>query len=797
MPLFFVDENYNDSSNVNANAGNWVVASIEFLHIVQYTADSLGVQFNVVTAGGVRYYQIVDGSQWSDYGFVGGAEVVVEGKVLDGDPWGFSFIINIDYLDGDKLFLVGTFTGDDSLSYPRVDDLGNQIFFQRLTQRDRPQGLEFDFNLTRPDSPTTSSVIDGSINRLKYDGLNVLGVGDEVDLEQIGDKSGGYIIRPKLTYVSFTDGYRRYKVSFIFMQWAFLQAGFAEPEYLEGTQTLGVIANARVFSQLGNPNSILQDESSNNDGNVGGFNENYNTGVNPYTLNSVVFTSGVLEIDAIDYCGTTHFKAEIQGPDFDAALSAFTIGLTWRTVDEENYYNKLTDFGQNTATLAPVDQFTNSLVPDPALYNGNVQPDNGMQWAFQNLIFTISGAMLTVEGDILPIGTNEEAFDPLGVGEKKMTLWVSHSRGDIPNSLQKKTSIVLHDRDAICAPPAPTSFVVSSVKYTDHGDFNITGVASLTETRVTTEDDSRYAISFNLVQGNVYESLTHKVSAYNTITGANFKLEELGVDFTSFPYVDGKHEIYSEQSRSFNLPPSTNKNVFELNRNPDADLGSLYELYMNYGFLSMWQTWLALIGANDEFYNPLEQNNGLNKDWQHYSAEGNWVIRMTTSITSADALQTYVNDFEIRPYDDEDAATVVTFINLEDGSTPTTLIDNTFMEVTATITWFAGAFDNISWAEATIEDFEGANRWVISSYLEHEGVTDNPLQPIDGFSKLSLDIMGSIAVLKYVVNTNIVDAENVSLSHRIFSNPQGVGFGMLTEAGDELITEDGVYFEFE
>lgn len=795
MPLFFIDEEYNGSNNVDANSGNWVSSKIDFLHIVRLNVEDLSEEVNEITTGGVKYYERVNGSSWNDIGFVGGKTIRIQTKTNLDDPWSGGFIRTIDYIDDSKMFIEGIFPSElATLYYPSIDEFGNQIVFLRITQQEAPESLEFDFNLTIPDSPSLESIIDGEINRFKFDGLSTMLIGDTEDFDQINSKSGGYIIRPKVTYISLTDGFREYSITFLFMQWGFLQDGFAEPEYLDGVQTLGPILNARVFSQLGNPNSILQGTTSNNDGNIGGFNENYNTGLNPYNLNSIVFTSGVEEIEAIDYCGTTHFVAKIQGPDFDITNSAFTIGLTWRTVDDENYFNKLTDFGQNTATLAPVNQFVHSPSPDATLYNGNVQPDNGMQWSFQNLQFFISGSVLTVEGDIIPTGTNEEAFEELGFGEKKISLWVSPSRGDIPNSLQKRTSILLHNKDAICAPPAPTSFAVTSVKYTDHADLDVTGIPSLTPTSLTTEDDSLYAISFNLVEDNVYESLTHQVLAYNTVTGLEFTLEELSVDFSDFPYIDGKHEIYFEQIRPFNLSPSTNKNVFSLHRDPDADIGDLYHMFMNYGFLDRWEYWLAQINASDEFYNPDEPNNGLNKDWQHYSGAdfGDWTIRMRTNIHSELTYQQYVNDFEIRPYDDENATTEVSFVNLADMSTPDAPVNNTFMEVTATITWLDNFFNPLNfWAQATIEDFESANRWTISSYLEHEGVADNPLQPIDGATKLDVNIIGAVVELKYIINTNIIDAKDISITHRVFSNPQGVGFAPLTEDEDIILTESG------
>lgn len=789
MPLFFVDEDYNGSSgNVNANAGNWVSATIDFLHIVNFEVEELSKETIYRSIGGSHWFERTDGSKWSDLGFVGGktinldAEIMFIGWVLV--PMG-SFVI--DYIDDNKMFLTAEVPLlSDGATFPIVNDDGEQVRFMYIRQIDAPESVEFDFNLTRPDAPSLNSVIDGNINRFKLDSINTMSIGSTLDMEQIGLKSGGYIIRPKIKYVGIEDGYRRYSITFLFMQWGFLQSGYEEPEYLEGVNTLGAIANVRMFSELGNPNSILEDKTSNNDGNIGGFNENYNTGINPYELTSITLTSGISTIGAINYCGDTHFIATIEGDDFDTLNSRFTIGLSWRTIDEEVYYNKVYNFGQNTATLAPVNQFSHSLTPDATMYNGNLHQENGMQWSFQNLKFTISGSTLTVEGDILSTGTNSEALDSLGEGEKRLTLWVSPDRGDVPNSLKKKTSIILHDKDGICAPPAPTSFPVTGVRYEDHGEIDVTS----STTRLTTEDDTLYTISFDLVKELVYDRLSHKVSMRNSVTGEEFTLEEMSVDFSSFPYIDGKHEVYSEQPRPFNLPPSSNKKTFNLNRNPVGDTLFLYSFKMDYGFLNRWEYWLSQLGASTDFYDPSQPNDGLNKDWQRMDSFADWSVRMTTTVYRGINVQNYINEFDIRPYEDEDVVTVLSYVNLEDMSEPDTLVSETLMQVTATLTWVEAYNPIGAWSQVTIENFESSNRWIISSHLPHEGETENPLKPIDGEEGLSMILAGNVATLKYIIDTNIVDADNVSLTHRIHSNRQGVGIGKLKEDGVLKLSED-------
>ena len=792
MPLFFTNETYNGSSgNINANVGDWIDGQVDVLYIVEHYTDELGLQVVYRDIGGSYWFERVDGTDWKDLGFVGGKTIDL--TVLTGldvlVPIGSA---TINYLDGANMFLTAPIAAVDGDAWPLVNDGGTPVNFLRIVQTTAPESVVFDFNLTIPDAPAFESVIDGSINRFKFDDILSLSLGESLPMIQIGDKSGGFLAFANFRYTNTDDGYRSYRIIFKFVVWDILQSGYDEPEYLTGVNTLGAIARMGIYAELGNPNSILKAQTSNEDGNIGGYDENFNTGINPYTLESLALTVGSTGVGAINYCGTTRFIAQITGPDFDIPFSRFRIGLVWRTIDEDVYYNKLTNVGENLGMLVPDIDFEHALVADATIYEGEINPINGLQWGFQNLRFSISGSTLTVRGDILALGTNSSALDDLGIGGKRLTFWVSPDRVDVPNSLKKKTSIKLHDKDGICVPPDPLPLYVTGVVYTDHGDLQ----PFLFPPQLTTEDDTLYTLAFRLTTDTVYTNLTHKISAYNPTTLEEFTLEELGVNFSLFPYVGGKHEVYSTQDRPFNLPPSTDKNKFIVDRNPSDDTLTQYSFTMAYGFLDRWEYWLSQIGASVDFFDVSESNNGLNKDWQHYSSATDWTIRMTTTAETADSSFAYSNNFVIRPFDNEDATTVLSYVNLEDMTTPTALVADTFMEVTAVITWHAGFF-NIDrfWARAKIEPFEGPNPWYISSYLEHEGVTENPLEPIEGLTKMSVGLAGNVATLKYVVNTNIIDVESVSLSNRVHTQQQGVG--IVGEAGNDIITEDGSYIIIE
>ena len=100
------------------------------------------------------------------------------------------------------------------------------------------------------------------------------------------------------------------------------------------------------------------------------------------------------------------------------------------------------------------------------------------------------------------------------------------------------------------------------------------------------------------------------------------------------------------------------------------------------------------------------------------------------------------------------------------------------------------------WAESTIEDFESGNRWVLSSYLDQGNVNLNPLKPLDGLSKLQVVIVGNVATLSYIIDTNILTSTSVSISHRIHSLDDNLQ-GKIYEDGTQKLMEDGTNKQLE
>ena len=802
MPIIPVEEQYNGTENsLNSNVGKWVDTSFEFIHRTSFESvediSNTATYFSV-GSGGVQsqWLQLNNGENWRDLGFAEGVNIDV--VFISSPTISVNQTTSVNSIDGNLLYIANPLLSsgtplDTNTKAPDTDSSGVTFGECTVVCTDAPQEIHYDFNLTNIDSPNLSSLIDGSVNRFRFNDVDGLSIGGSTVMTQVNNKSGGYFQDVTLEYIAESDGYRKYKVSFTFFNWAMLQSGFSEPDWFEGVNTIGGIHRVNMLTVQGDSGSSLEYLTNGTSGNVGGFNENYNTGIAGYTLNNIEFTNLAGDpIEGIDYSNTCKFEAVINDPfgRLNTTYSRFNIGMSWRTIDADNYQNNNKSFGYNTFTVAPASNFTHTLAPNPTQYNGFF--NNGVQWSFKNLQFTIGGGVLTVTGEIIPQPVNEVFYSSLDDGEKKLSLWVAPFRIDYPNVDRYDTSVLLYNEDAISAPVLGNPLVVTSNNFFDHANINITQPLTLT----TTEDDTNYEFNFRLLKDTVYTSLTAKIEMYNSLTDEKFTVESFTIPFNNIPFVGGTYQFNELIPRNFNLPPSSTFNDIQL-RLTNTPTPTDYGVKLDYAWLNRWEYWLQQTNADLHFFDLNDPNNGLNKNWQIYALDPDWSPQFTILVEKDGISDFFSRPFNIRRYEDEDVTTVFTLTNLEDGSNPTALVANTQIQVNAQMTWNTGVFDGTQlWAESTIEDFESGNRWVLSSYLDQGNVNLNPLKPLDGLTKLQVVIVGNVATLSYIIDTNILTSTSISISNRIHSLDGSIQ-GKIYEDGTQKLMENGTNKELE
>ena len=220
-------------------------------------------------------------------------------------------------------------------------------------------------------------------------------------MTQLVNKSGGYIDNVELTLVATpSSGINDYKITGKIWQWGVIKDGYPEPNYYNNADCLAPVVNIQCFAQYGNPNGIIADTTVNTEANTGGYDENYNGGINNYSVQSIVWRDSLGNvIDALDYSNECTFEAVLTAPNQDAVLSTYRLALVWRPIDGTVYQNNIHPIVNNLLVLAPQVDFQADGVVDPTLYQGFARidpgdPTDGARWDFQNIKFEITGVSI-------------------------------------------------------------------------------------------------------------------------------------------------------------------------------------------------------------------------------------------------------------------------------------------------------------------------------------------------------------------------------------------------------------------
>jgi hypothetical protein len=785
MPLQIVTEQYNTLNSLYANGGDWVDG--QSLFTTRFQAGSGTSNKITYYNQGSNYWLQFDNASWADAGFLEGDTITITATVYANgqNSQAQSWVSTITYINGNELYLnaplgpyIGGFgTPGNGTTFPLDGILsGMSVVADKL-----PNALEFYFNLTPNGTVSLNSLIDSELNRFELQDVDAMTIADVLPMTQLGNKSGGLIKDVNITYLANnTGGYNDFKVTYKFLQYVIIQDGFIIPAVYENAGHVAPIINIKGFAQYGNPNGVLQDTTTNLEANTGEYNENYNGAPNNYTLQSIVWNNVLGDvIEALDYSATSSFTAVINAPNQINPTSIYNIGLVWRPIDAEFYQNRLPSLGNNLLINAPEVDFNADGTTDVTVYAGlpyignqsGVSSD-GAQWDFQNIKFELTGANeLTVSGDVIPNANASTMFSQIQDDGRKSTLWISIANVALTGFSVDRVSLTLFDQDNIDAPVIGVQIpdVVDQNLY----DHNLNNITASADPNTTTEDDVLYESNFRLIDNIDYEGIRARIFAYNTVTEQEFTLENNFFSFSNVVNISGQFQPNFSISRGFNLPPTTDRNVIELVRNTANDIAGKYGVKLRYGFLNDWRYWLEQSNVSNDFFDILQSFNGDNKNWQVYgSGLGDWILRLSyyTTVNGVDDFNHQA--IKIRPYEDNgNITTTRQFTVLSDLTTPTNLPENELVEVEYVLTWSTANYSD-EWAEVTIEDYEAGNRWVISSVLPQGNINANPLKPISGNTLLDLVISpANVATVKCLIDTSLINVNNVSLSVRIFSTP--------------------------
>lgn len=776
MPLDITSESYNGLAGLYANAGDWTDGVAVFR--TRFSAGSgVSNKFTYNNTAG-DYTLTIQTGNLGDFGFMPGDAVVITYNLYQGGGTSAQiFNTTVLYTVGNVMYIADEFTWGsgtphtDGRQFPTDAQTSGLLIVASKT----PASVEFWFNLSPNGSSLLNSMLDSEINRFEIEPVAGLVVGTPVVMDQLTNRSGGHFKVVDFTLISVdSGGWRHYRVRYKFWQWGVISDGYPEPNYYDQANCLVPCFRIKAFSQFGNPNGVLITTSQNLEANTGGFDENYNGGINLYSVSGTTWIDSLgATISQLDYSGASTFTATVEAPGQVNPTSTFRLGLVWRPVDG-TYYQNIANFdaGDNLLVLAPETDFLANATPVAGPFLGEANA-TGARWDLSAVTITLVGSTLTIVGTITPNAAAMALFAGVPDGGRLSTLWLS--LGDIAVDgmvTSTRVSLKLFNDDNYDAPTLGVQIpnVVDQVLI-DHG----LNVITTPLPQTTTEDDVLYRSNFRLIDNVAYEGVRARIVAVDTVTDDEFVLENIFFSFANVVNIAGRFQPNIIVQRGFNLPPLSDRNHISLTRNVALDTGGMYGITLEYGYLSRWEYWLEQANVDNDFFDITMSFNGRNKDWQRFSNSGNWIVRIDyfTRVNGVDDFN--YQTVGIRPYEDDvNVSTVWGLEVLSTGIFPTNFIADELHEVTATLTWNTGAFTN-AWAEMTVEDYESGNRWVISSVLSQGGIAINPLQPIAGQTLLDMTFpFVNVAVLKAYLDTELTSANKLCLSARIYSDDEPI-----------------------
>jgi len=474
--------------------------------------------------------------------------------------------------------------------------------------------LNYFYNLIEnANAPSYISQIDGSVQKYFAFDLDATDTVTVVNFSGVGDKSwqsGSATIKG-----NGTDAYYQYFTithNFLVLpyyvegEYSDLIAGI-KPYNFDNTNSLKYIAEFEGLYFKTDPNKKQTGAFVSNNGNVGWFDENFNTDLTNYSHTAIVHK--------------TPTNITLPSVEISQNLNTFTFDVTNATD---------TPFVINTTPCI----LGFSLLSDEADYTDATKTVEE-NFYIDRIITTVTNDVPVANGDYIE-NVNVEFISSSTV---RITGNFKFSAGDVTflTALSGKrycmTFDVVDDALAIDVADRVTLLVDANELYIDTSndgliafDTDIVEMQDDTEVGVATTEafptDAmviRSIIAFDYEANTTFETITAKIIAENN-SGDSFDLDVFTFDLSTQPKVSDITQINISQARAF--VPSGNsfmQNII-VKRRSDLDAGNLYYYEIDFPILFRWEYWKALLGVNAAFYNTSLPNNGYNNLWYRYDA---------------------------------------------------------------------------------------------------------------------------------------------------------------------------------
>lgn len=569
---------------------------------------------------------------------------------------------------------------------------------------------------------TEFSLIDGEVSNFTFD-LNSYVTNAVINGIQVGNKSGQFEINASIKDLTvYPLNLRTYELTI-----EIVQSGLYNVGDFQFNNCLKLFLGFEWQSLFGEPfdnySFIISDDSNN-----GWFNEAFNTSLIDATL--------VDGADLIDYENPTIGQFVI-----DSASMDFGFGCAYVSNDSNYYKNR--PFNQSQlAMLIPTQIFT---VGTPVFSEIN---EFGAGYTLTITNISTIGTLHTIDFVFSPNVQFASFIDSREESDKTFYIWARFGN----------VNLLVFDSQMEKQTPIGGALTMEQNIFFDHSENITTSLDSFNGYSANIEDDLGFSGKFLLDLNSVYESLTAKIQAFNTLTNETFTLNSTFFNFSSVPFNAGKHLLNITQPVQTTLPTTSEKRNAILELDASIDTPTQYGVHLYFPFLYRWEYWLQQLNANADFY-----PNDKTKNWFPFGNTGDWELRLNVELVKDGLGYIFTDLIEIKDYDSEPLIfQVIELVIDSTNQNVGVVVENTLMRVYGVHQLLNGNEWNQSetWGQITIEPTESSPRFIASSVVPFDGNSNNPLSPLAGTVVAITYPSPDIAVLECFFNPNAIDLSN-------------------------------------
>lgn len=560
------------------------------------------------------------------------------------------------------------------------------------------------------------------------------------------------------------------------------------PDDLIGDKSYRYTFEVELRRTLKNPNTATIFESNQYKGNVGWFNENFNSFNRTYFMDSITYKRFSDDSTADGLLITTRTKVQITASTTGAFNSGDRFGLMVSYLpSEEEYSNTATDFAANW------------MYDYVCVAEGSSILTSGI---IKSLTGNISGGKLIIDAEIEYTTAQQTRLD----SEKQFIIAVnledSSDTSEESNRTMMLCDVNYYDKTADITDLAGiTNFRIFNhpqVLYSDLGN---------TDALVWNEDGVLVGMDFylNTAKSAEINSASFDLVAYNTVTGEYFKLDTYEFNLADAVTVGTKQNISIDTTRGYQLASGSQFNKLYFKNS--ATIGALNYYLILIGQKFAWEDWIKLPDADVVFYDNTKTNNNLNKKSSNYSLKEDYEIRLALSLNihgiDTDGTEGDTDYFFLSPtitVNDYDEPT--TWTGQINTFHPDTLVNlggairtdgNTLFQVEWTDT--TGDFVSIDdmWAIHRIEETGDQSKQIQELSTIWSYPSNNKLIPTGINTQLDMYIYkGKVYTECLIDSTKLIAGKKYNISARLDNGTNSATVSAkITEAGDIKITEDG------